>query len=152
MKKTFKSMYAQLIQAENALKHPFLLLIRLYWGWLFFVVGLGKLIDADTVSGFFAQANIPLPLFTAYLVGIIECLGGISLFLGLYTRIMTIPLVIVMIGAYILAHPIALADIVQSPNVITTQPPFLYLLATLTVMCFGSGMFSLDYWLSKKSK
>src|SRR5262249_31150765 len=70
-------------RAVSYLQSPLLLLVRLYWGWQFFQTGLGKLRDTDKVVDFFISLNIPHPVFTAHLVGGLECVGGALLFLGL---------------------------------------------------------------------
>ena len=47
--------YRLLIRAGSSLHSPFLLAVRLYWGWQFMQTGWGKLTDIGKVVGFFAD-------------------------------------------------------------------------------------------------
>jgi putative oxidoreductase len=47
---------------------PFLLLVRLYWGWQFAQKGWGKLRNLPQITTFFASLNLPFPAFTAHFV------------------------------------------------------------------------------------
>ncbi len=145
----FKRVYKGLVRGENLLGHFLLLVIRLYWGGALVYIGFQKLTGLERVKGVFQDLGIPYPHFSSYLVGLTEFLGGIALFLGLGTRIMTIPLAIVFIVAYATAHKESIVNF--TPDLFFSQHPFLFLYATLVVMCFGPGFFSLDYWLEKRA-
>jgi putative oxidoreductase len=142
--------YKSLVIGEKALGSFILLVIRLYWGWLLFFTGLGKWMHIGSVGGYFASLNISAPYFFAGLVATIELVGGISLFFGLWARLFTIPLVINFIVAYSTANIAATKNIFLMPGEFIKQEPFLYLYASLIVLCFGSGFFSFDYWIEKK--
>jgi len=146
----FKKSYRGLVKGENSIRHVLLLIIRLYWGGLLVITGLGKWINVHGVAAFFAELNIPFPLFNAYFVGGVEFIGGISLFLGLFARIFSIPLVAVFIVAYVTAHTASLVSFFVNPALFVMQDPFLYLYATLVILCFGSGALSFDHWFEKK--
>ncbi|MCW5873548.1 MAG: DoxX family protein [Anaerolineales bacterium] len=63
-----------------------LLLLRVGVAIVFFVHGLPKIKDVGQVSGFFKQANIPLPGIAAWVVSLLETVGPALLVLGLGTR------------------------------------------------------------------
>ncbi len=147
----FKKAYLGLVRGENFLGSFLLLLIRVYWGGMLVITGLAKWMNASGVAEFFADLGIPAPLFMVYLVGAIELVGGLSLFLGLFARITTIPLIVIFIVAYVTAHPEALVQFLAAPSVFIEASPFLYLYASLIVFCFGSGFISLDYWIEKRA-
>ena len=42
--------YGILVSAANSLQSPFLLLVRLYWGWQFIETGWGKVNNIDKVT------------------------------------------------------------------------------------------------------
>ena len=44
----------QYTKVLNHLRSPFLLLIRLFWGWQFFMTGKGKLMNLDRTTEFFS--------------------------------------------------------------------------------------------------
>lgn len=75
-----------------------LLITRLVLGIIFFVHGFVKFRDGiGNVSGWFD--SIGIPGFAAYIVAIIELVGGLALIIGFGTRIVSILLAIVMVGA-----------------------------------------------------
>src|SRR5437868_15537659 len=88
--------YTAFANATNYLRSPFLLAVRLYWGWQFWQAGWGKLQDISKPIGFFTDLGIPFPVFNAWLVSSLECFGGVLLVLGLASRLISIPLVIDM--------------------------------------------------------
>lgn len=76
------------------------LLLRVALGLMFFVHGLDKFQGGiDNTAGWFQ--SIGLPGFAAYLVAIIELVGGFALIIGLGTRIVSGLFVIIMLGAII---------------------------------------------------
>lgn len=146
-----KRLYWGLVKGENFLGHFLLLIIRLYWGGLLIMTGIGKWTNIYEVADFFASVDIAFPLFTAYLIGVVEFLGGISLFIGLFARIFTILLTAVFIVAYTTAHQEALINFFVAPSLFIEQDPFLFLYGSLVILCFGAGFISVDYWLEKKA-
>jgi len=146
-----KRLYYGIVQGENFLGHFLLLVIRLYWGGLLIITGIGKLMNIHGVADFFASLDLPAPLFMAFFVAIVELIGGVSLFIGLFSRLFTILLVLVFFGAYSTAHQEALISFFTNPSLFIMQDPFLYLYASLIVLCFGPGFISIDYWVEKKS-
>jgi putative oxidoreductase len=143
--------YWGLVQGENFLGNFLLLIIRLYWGGLLVVEGLGKWMNLHAVADYFSSLHLPYPLLTTACVATVEFLGGISLFIGLFSRIFALLLAIVMATAYATAHKEALTHFFTRPSLFVMQDPFLYLYASLVVLCFGPGLFSVDYWLEKRT-
>lgn len=137
-------LYRLWVSVISKLQSPFLLIIRLYWGWQFFLTGKGKLMNLDRTAGFFASLNIPMPKLNAILAGSTECFGGLLLLLGLGSRIFTIPLIFTMIIAYVTADPEKIKGIFSNPDAFVTANPFLFMLAAIIVLIFGPGIFSLD--------
>jgi len=142
--------YGKLITAAEALKSPFLLAVRLYWGWQFFQTGMGKLGDLATTTGFFKELGIPFPAFNAAMAGTTECVGGLLLLIGLASRLTTIPLIVTMIVAYLTADLEAVKSIFADADKFVTAAPFLFLFASLIIIIFGPGKFSMDHLLVKK--
>jgi len=136
--------YNLLVGGANYLQSPFLLAVRLYWGWSFFQTGKGKLINHEQVTEFFTSLNIPMPSLNAYMAGATECFGGLLLLVGLASRLTTIPLIVTMIVAYLTADLDVVKNIFSEPDKFTAADPFLFLLASVTVFIFGPGALSLD--------
>jgi len=75
------------------------LLVRIAVGLIFFTQGILKYIDPNMGVVRFTRIGFPHPYFTAHFVGTFEVLCGLLLFLGLWTRLVSIPLLIVIITA-----------------------------------------------------
>lgn len=143
-----------------------LLFVRVYWGYAFMMAGWGKFHNIESVISFFESSGIWWPQFNAYLVASFEFVGGISLILGLFSRVFAVPLTIVMIVAYFTADYVATAGgsvptLVSNLGLLEyirtvaiywathldkfiTATPFQFMLTTLLVWAFGPGFFSCD--------
>lgn len=128
----------------SLLQSPLLLAIRLIWGILFIYAGMAKLGDMGATIAGFDGYGIPYPEWSAWLVALVETIGGALLVVGLFTRLAAIPLAITMIGAFLMAHKDALAGLPFDFAPVMNQDAFYYLLAALTLIAFGPGWFSLD--------
>src|SRR5688572_27489614 len=134
---TFNALESFVAQIGHALQAPLLLAIRLYWGWAFAQTGWGKLMNLERTTGFFASLELPAPKVNAIAAGTTECVGGVLLALGLFTRFVSPALIFVMLVAYITADREALFAIFNDAEKFTSAAPFLFLLATLIVFAFG---------------
>jgi putative oxidoreductase len=142
--------YGLLTRIASTLQSPFLLAVRLYWGWQFMQTGWGKLSDIGKVIQFFTTLGIPAPALNAYFVSALELGGGLLLILGLGSRLIAVPMVINMLVAYITADREALFSIFSSPDKFTGATPYTFLFACLLVLIFGPGLFSLDALLASR--
>jgi putative oxidoreductase len=77
------------------------LLLRIGLASVFIIHGWIKVTGIDAIVGFFTNAGIPLPSITAWIVAIIEFVGGILVLVGFQTRIASALIGLVMIGAMI---------------------------------------------------
>lgn len=144
MKITPVTAYTSLTRISSSLQSAVLLALRLYWGWSFFQTGKGKLMNLDQTTEFFATLHIPFPTVNAAFAGATECIGGLLLLLGLASRLTAIPLIGTMIVAYLTAEIEVVKNIFTDPDKFTAADPFLFLLASVIVLVFGPGAFSLD--------
>ena len=124
-----------------------ILLVRLSVGLLFFESGKGKLFfKLEELGEYFVQLGIPLPHLNALVVASIEFLGGISLILGLTTRIFSTLLAFIMLVATLTAEI----------KTVHTLGDFLYLPTLLLFVIFvwlvfsGPGKVSIDYFLARR--
>ena len=138
------ALYSVFANSANFLQSPLLLAVRLYWGWQFFQTGWGKLQDIAKVTDFFTNLGLPFPHITAYIVGTSECVGGILLFLGLGSRLISLPLLADMVGAYVTADRDALKSIFSDPGKFYAADPCTFLFASLLIVVFGPGKISVD--------
>jgi putative oxidoreductase len=138
------------VKLANSLQSPFLLLVRLYWGWQFMTTGWGKLHNLPRVTEFFSSLGLPAPAFTAQAIATLEFLGGILLIVGLANRVIGLLLSGNMLVAYLVSDREALKSIFSDPGKFYNADPFTFLMASLIVLIFGAGYFSLDYALSRR--
>jgi putative oxidoreductase len=128
----------------SKLQSPFLLLVRLYWGWQLIQSGWGKLHHLSNVTQFFSSLNLPFPAETAVLISCVEFFGGIFLALGLLSRLTALVLTVNMIVAYITADREALLSVFSDPDKFYAAAPYTFLIASLAVLMFGPGKIALD--------
>src|ERR1700727_3091076 len=128
----------------SLLQSPFLLAVRLYWGWQFAQTGWGKLHSISKITGFFASLDIPFPSISAHFVSSLEFVGGILLILGLGSRLIGLLLAANMLVAYWTADHEALTSIFSDPGTFYVADPYTFLFAALMVLIFGAGLFSVD--------
>ena len=78
-------------------------LIRLQVGLMvFFPEGIQKLVFPDILgAGRFTKIGIPFPDLMGPFVGVVETVCGLLIILGLFTRLASIPLIIIMIVALV---------------------------------------------------
>jgi putative oxidoreductase len=144
--------YGWFLKAANFLQSPFLLCIRLYWGWQFLQSGIGKFTHIEKVIGFFTDLGIPAPTLNAYFNASLETIGGILLILGLASRLIAFPLLINMIVAYITADREALTAFLSESGKFFGADPFPFLLVSLLILIFGPGKLALDTLIAAKWK
>ena len=126
-----------------------LLLIRIYFFWQLFKIGLAKLNNIGTVITFFTKLGIPYPDINAWVVAGTECFGGILIVIGLASRLTSIPVTISMAVAYWVGDNLAVLNIWGHPDKFLKADPFPFFFAALIILCFGPGWFSLDAILGR---
>jgi putative oxidoreductase len=142
-------LHALLAKIGQVLQSPLLLVIRLYWGWQFFLTGKGKLTHLDKTANFFASLNIPMPKLNAILASSTECSCGLLLLLGLFSRFASLALIGVMCVALWTADREAVNQIFSNPDKFLGTDPFLFLYAAVLVFAFGPGKISVDALIFK---
>jgi putative oxidoreductase len=147
---TIRKLYGWAVRAASTLQSPFLLFVRVYWGWQIAQNGWGKLHNLGHVSEFFASLGLPAPAFTATFVASIEFVAGLLLIVGLLSRFMGLILTIDMLMAYITADRAALFSIFSAPDKFTAADPYTILFAALIILIFGPGKISLDTLLLRR--
>ena len=120
-----------------------LLLARLTLAYGFYQPAMQKWSDISSVADWFGTLGIPFPTLNAYLAASTELLGVVLLTLGLFTRLISVPLMVVMVVAITtvhLSHGFAAGD-----N--GFEIPLYYLLFLALFASLGAGKFSLDHLL-----
>ena len=149
MKRLIK-FYVEVSGMLSRLQSPFLLAVRLYWGWQFAQTGWGKMHNIAKITAFFTTLNIPFPAFSAHFIAGLEFFGGILLILGLGTRLIGSLMAANMLVAYWTADREALASIFSDPGKFYVADPYTFLFASLMVLILGAGLFSVDALVARR--
>ncbi len=122
-----------------------LLSVRLVLAYGFYEPARMKWSDIAAVAEWFGSMGLPLPTLQAYLAASTEAAGVLLLTLGLFTRLISIPLMVVMVVAIVTVH---------LPNGFSSgdngfEIPLYYLIMLFVLATHGGGKFSLDNLLFK---
>ena len=134
------------------------ILVRLLLAGVFIPEGIQKLIFPDVLgAGRFANIGIPWPEFTGPLVGWFELGCGLLILLGLFGRLASVPIIVIMIVAIVSTKiPILLGDnwLIFKVRALDSygfwsmaheiRADWAMLLGALFVVLSGSGRWSLD--------
>lgn len=97
--------YQQLSKGSTTLAS---LLLRLYLAPIFWMAGINKLNSFDDTVDWFGNSDwglgLPFPWLLAFLATATELAGAILLTLGLFTRLISIPLIVTMLVAITSVH------------------------------------------------
>ncbi len=120
-----------------------LLVARLTVAYGFYEPAMQKWSDISSVADWLGTLGFPLPTLSAYLAASTELLGVAFLALGLFTRFISLPLIVVMIVAITTVH---LANGFSAGDN-GFEVPLYYMLFLGIFASFGAGKISLDYLL-----
>jgi putative oxidoreductase len=73
-----------------------ILFIRLAVGLIFFTQGILKFIDPNMGVNRFTRIGFSHPAFTAHFVGVFEIVCGLMVLLGIWTRLASVPLLVII--------------------------------------------------------
>ena len=130
-------------------EHVIYFIFRVIIGLMFAMHGmqkLGWLGDIAKGSPAGVAAAFALPLWLAYIVSLVELLGGLAIALGLFVRVASIVTAIDMIVAMIIVHlPKSIFPIANGGEL-----AMLYLMAFIVLFAMGAGKLSLGKALFKR--
>jgi len=138
-----KQFYLKFSQISEYGKSLSLLLARLLIAYGFYQPAVMKWADINSVAGWFGSLGIPFPTLNAYMAATTEALGVLLLTLGLFTRAISIPLIIVMIVAIVTVH---LPHGFSAGNN-GFEIPLYYMFFLIIFLTHGAGKFSLDRFI-----
>lgn len=122
------------------------LFFRLILAYGFYGPAMKKLADLHAIGQWFESMGYPFPYLNAYMAAGTEITGVVLLTLGLATRFITVPLMVVMVVAVTTVHlknGFACGD-----N--GFEVPFYYFFMLFSLLVTGAGRLSVDYLISKK--
>lgn len=121
------------------------LVVRIVFGYFWFETGLAKIQNLDGFANRFVEWGIPFPHFNAALSAWTELIGGALIFLGLFTRLTAVPMIINMIVAIalvVIKNVGSIDDFVELDEVV-------YILIFFWLLMAGPGRYSLDRLLAR---
>jgi len=120
-----------------------LFLARLAVAYGFYEPAMTKWSDIGSVAEWFGSIGIPFPTLNAYMAASTEIVGVVLLTLGLFTRLISIPLMIIMIVAITTVH--LSNGFAAGSN--GFEIPLYYMLFLALFASLGAGKLSLDHLL-----
>jgi putative oxidoreductase len=121
------------------------LVARLSFGYFWLETGIAKVQNLDGFTQRFMGWGVPFPAFSAGLSAWTELVGGALIMLGLFTRLISIPMIINMIVAIVLvvsANFQGIDEFVEADETV-------YILIFFWLLMAGPGKVSLDALLAK---
>ncbi|QOP46584.1 HvfX family Cu-binding RiPP maturation protein [Sulfurimonas paralvinellae] len=137
---SIKKLYLEFSRLSEYLKSPSLLFARLAVAYGFYQPAMMKWSDINSVAEWFGSMGIPFPTLNAYMAASTEITGVVLLTLGLLTRLISIPLIVIMIVAIVTVH---LPNGFEAGNN-GFEIPLYYMLFLIIFIAHGAGRFSLD--------
>lgn len=122
------------------------LIFRLILAYGFYGPAIKKASNVNAIIEWFTSMGIPAPALNAYMATATECTGVVCLLLGLATRIISVPLMVVMVVAVKTVHwgnGFSCAD-----N--GFEIPFYYFFMLFSLIVTGPGRVSLDHLIKQK--
>lgn len=125
-------------------------ILRIVVGIVFLAHGVQKLQGIEGIVGFFGFLGIPAPDIMAWVVALVETLGGLALIIGFGTRYAAALLAMVMLVA--IATFKASIGLIAAPDAGTAgyELDGTLLAANIVLLILGGGALSLDQMLLKR--
>ncbi len=136
-----KNIYLEFSRLSEYFKSLSLLIARILVAYGFYEPAMMKWQDMKSVAEWFGSMGIPFPTLNAYMAASTEITGVVLLTLGLFTRLISMPLIIVMIVAIVTVH---LGNGFSAGDN-GFEIPLYYMSFLLIFFSHGAGRFSLDH-------
>ncbi len=138
----FFMMYLKITATDNSKST---VLIRLMVGMVFLSEGIQKfLFPAIRGAGRFEKIGLPDPAFLGSFVGTVEIFCGILIIMGLLTRLVSIPLIIIMLIAIATTKGDLLANKGFWEMMHGSRTDWAMLLGSIFLLLKGGGLWSVD--------
>ena len=117
------------------------LLVRIYFGYFWAETGWGKIHNLNACAHRFVGWGVPYPHISAALSGYTECIGGILLMLGLFTRLVSIAL---MFNMFVALVKVKMKEVTGIDD-FAEMDEALYMFILFWLMMAGPGRISIDH-------
>ena len=124
-------------------KNLALLLLRIGVGLIFVLAGWGKLTGIENVQAFFGNVGIPLAGIMAWVVALVEFVGGLMVLIGYKVKIPSLLLAFIMIVA------ILTVKLGGDGGFSGMRVDIMLLVSSSAIAILGSGGYSVEGMLNK---
>ena len=142
------ALYNKFVEGTGKLRDIPLLLFRLILAVGFYEPAMMKVKNLSGVAEWFGSMNYPLPMISASISMVTEVSGIVLLILGLGSRLIAMPMMFIMVIATFTVH--ISNGFPAGDN--GFEIPLYYFLMLFALVVYGSGKYSVDYLISKRSK
>ena len=132
--------YLEFSRLSEYMKSLSLLLARVVVAYGFYEPAMMKWKDINSIAEWFGSMGIPFPTLNAYMAASTEAAGVILLTLGLLTRFIALPLIVIMIVAIVTVH----MSNGFSAGANGFEIPLYYMMFLFIFFANGAGKFSID--------
>ncbi len=139
------SLVVKIAQIGNLFQDIALLAVRIILAYGFYNPAISKWQNIEHVAQWFSSMGYPFPTLSTYLAATAEMAGMILLPFGLLTRLVSIPLMVVMVVAITTVH--WGNGFAASDN--GFEIPLYYLIMLLVLFAFGAGRISVDHLMGE---
>lgn len=145
-----KNMLEKIITTNNS---KTTIIIRLIVGAVFLSEGIQKFLFPDIrAAGRFEKIGLPSPEFLGSFVGAFEIICGVLLLVGLFSRLASIPLIVIMLVAFATTKTEVYLEKGFWELLHGSRTDWAMLLGSIFLLIEGSGLWSLDKRLMKNGK
>lgn len=124
-------------------KNLALLLLRIGVGLIFVLAGWGKLTGIENVQAFFGNVGIPLAGIMAWVVALVEFVGGLMVLVGYKVKIPSLLLAFIMVVA------ILTVKLGGDGGFSGMRVDIMLLVTSIAIAIMGSGSYSIEGMINK---
>jgi len=141
-----RDIHSSLESLLDKLRDTGLLFLRLALAYGFYTPAMSKWADIGAIADWFGSMGMPFPTLNAYMAATTEIVGVVLLVLGLMVRVISLPLIVVMIVAIATVH---LPHGFEAGNN-GFEIPLYYILMLIVLATHGGGKYGIDrLWTGK---
>jgi uncharacterized membrane protein YphA (DoxX/SURF4 family) len=129
------------------------ILVRLIVGLIFLTEGIQKYLFPELLgTGRFLKIGFSHPEFWAYFTGTFEIICGSFILIGIFTRLVSIPLLIIMLTAFVTTKWPIFIDKGIWPMAHEYRTDFALTILLIYLLIYGGGSWSVDSKINKATK
>jgi uncharacterized membrane protein YphA (DoxX/SURF4 family) len=115
------------------------------------MIGLDKIHNGQAFIDLLEKFHYPLPFHSPYLIGGLQMVLAVLLFIGFASRLVGILITAMTLTALATLHmeQVAHFRFITDPLMLVAQEPYPFLITGIMVFVFGPGWISIDAWFKR---